>query len=63
MKKPSSREGSAERVNVYAIFKRTNLDSVLLSSIFEILNFNFFELLAADLDKKRDKVRSSEITF
>lgn len=39
--------------NVYAIFERTSIDSALLASISEILNYNFFEVLAVDLNNKR----------
>ena len=39
--------------NVYAIFERTSIDSTLLASISEILNYNFFDVLASDLNNKR----------
>ena len=39
--------------NVYAILERTSIDSVLLANISEILNFNFFEALAMEIDHKR----------
>jgi hypothetical protein len=39
--------------NVYAIFERTSIDSTLLASISEILNYNFFDVLAVELDNKR----------
>jgi hypothetical protein len=39
--------------NVYAIFERTSIDSSLLASISEILNYNFFDVLAVELDNKR----------
>ena len=39
--------------NVYAIFERTSIDSALLASISEILNYNFFEVLSVDLNNKR----------
>jgi hypothetical protein len=39
--------------NVYAIFERTSIDSALLASISEILNYNFFDVLAVELDNKR----------
>jgi hypothetical protein len=39
--------------NVYAIFERTSIDSGLLASISEILNYNFFEVLALEIDRKR----------
>lgn len=39
--------------NVYAIFERTSIDSALLASISEILNYNFFDVLAVELNNKR----------
>ena len=39
--------------NVYAIFERTSIDSALLASISEILNYNFFDVLTVNLDSKR----------
>jgi hypothetical protein len=39
--------------NVYAIFELTSIDSALMANISEILNFNFFEALAMEIDHKR----------
>ena len=37
------------RENVYDIFKRTNIDTELLSRISKVLNHNFFQDLAEDI--------------
>jgi DNA primase large subunit len=46
--------------NVYAIFERSSIDSALMANISEILNFNFFEALAMEIDHKRGGCRDTK---
>ena len=54
-----------QRNNVYNIFKRSKIDTILLKRISEVLNHNFFQDLANDLsliDEEDEMTRDKAIT-
>lgn len=56
---------SCQRNNVYDLFKRSKIDIILLKRISEVLNHNFFQDLANDLDlinEKDDKEKENAVS-
>lgn len=51
---------SCHRTNIYDIFARENIDTVLLIRISRILHHNFFRTLADEFDKGTTQPASSE---
>ena len=48
---------SCHWTNVYAIFRRNNIDVILLQKLSEVLDFNFFEILYKEEESRRERNR------
>lgn len=58
-----ARQLSCHRTNIYDIFRRSNIDIVMLQRLSEVLNYDFFMYLSKEMHKKAAESKKEEEEF
>lgn len=55
-----ARQLSCHRTNIYDIFRRSDIDIVMLQRLSEVLNYDFFMYLSKEMHKKAAESKKEE---